>query len=185
MNCVQSPSLEWESTGKRASRVITIRLRLISTPVTVWFMAPVSPASKLQMSNTRKRDREGNRERQWEGKKGRGIFLLSISATLLFTPKPGENLNNDIFASAIERNPSSSHRVFCCSLPISGEAPGFWEHIWFYFVECSSLFRAVTLVWRLVHPETKELSTQTETAWHIPSHYAAGFLFFLFCNGGL
>lgn len=82
MNCVQSPSLEWESTGKRARRVITIKLRLISTPVTVWFMAPVSPASKLQMSNTKRGDGEGNRETHRKPR----VFPF-LSTTLLFTPK--------------------------------------------------------------------------------------------------
>lgn len=74
----------------------------------------------------------------------------------------------------------SSHCMFCCSPPISAEAPVFRGHICFYFAECSSLFRAVTPVWGLVHPQTKELPTQcahAETAWHIPSHYAAAFLF--------
>lgn len=83
---------------KRVSRVITIRLRLISTPVTLWFMAPVSPASKLQMSNTRKRDREGNRERQRK-KGGKDFCFLSLQLyfslqslerirTMIFLPRP-------------------------------------------------------------------------------------------------
>lgn len=50
--------------------------------------------------------------------------MLSICTTLLFTPKPGENLNNDIFASAVKQTPFSFHCMFYCSLPISGKVPG-------------------------------------------------------------
>lgn len=69
MNCVQSPSLEWENTGKRARPAITIKLKLISTPVRAWFMAPVPPASKVQISNRRESDGMGNKERQRENKR--------------------------------------------------------------------------------------------------------------------
>lgn len=73
-------------------------------------MAPVSPASKLQISNTRERDWIGDRERGGERAKGRdsetrGRFLLYISTIFLFTPKPEENLNNDDFAVAIKQTP--------------------------------------------------------------------------------
>lgn len=108
MNCVQSPSLEWENTGKRASRVITIRLRLISTRVTTWFMAPVSPASKLQISNTRERDWIGNRERGGErgrDSETRGRFERYISTIFLFALKPEEDFSNDDFAIAIKQLP--------------------------------------------------------------------------------
>lgn len=69
MNRVQSPSLEWENTGKRARPVITITPNLISTPVRAWFMAPVPPTSKVQISNTRERYRMANKERQRESKR--------------------------------------------------------------------------------------------------------------------
>lgn len=90
MNCVRSPSLEWENTGKRVRPVITIPPKLISTPVRAWFMAPVPPASKVQISNTRERYRMGNKERQRERK--REEKMPSSCLHYLFHPELEEKL---------------------------------------------------------------------------------------------
>ena len=134
MNCVQRPSLEWEKLWggkKRVSRVISIRLRLISTPVTLWFMAPVSPASKLQCSNEQhKKKRWGGESKETEGEKRQGEdFGISAFCLHNFTTFSLQSLETTrtmiiFFASAIKHTPLSSHCMFCYSLPISEEVPG-------------------------------------------------------------
>lgn len=116
MKCVQSPSLEWENTGKRAWPAITIRLKLISTPVRAWFMAPVPSAPKVQISNRRESDGMGNKERQRENKR-EGEMSPSYLHFMFFSPSRAWREVKLFFQSS------------CPS------AVCFWKGIWFAFVE--------------------------------------------------
>lgn len=169
MNCVRSPSLEWESTGKRASRVITIRAEAhIHTSNSVIYGPCIS---SLQTPNEQHRkekkkkeigrgiERDRRRKKINKGREISALYLYNFTFHskawrefkqwyiffffFFFSPWP---LNNKTPLLP----PTACFVVLC---HFSGDAPVFFrEHICLYFVECSSLYRAVTPVWRLVHP---------------------------------
>lgn len=166
----KAQSLEWESTGKRARRVITIRLRLISTPVTVWFMTLCLQPPNSKWATQEKEIGRGT-EKEKRGKKIPTFYLSNFTLHTEVWTK-----TQQLHLCLPQKHPPRVCFVVLFPFLEKRQIPGNTFVLTLLNVllysELSDQFEGCCIL------AQKELSTRkAESAWHIPWHRVFLYLF--------